>query len=41
MSLIKFLREEYKFSDLDALSIQIETDVIRARSIYNEVVRNG
>ncbi|MBE6786675.1 MAG: riboflavin biosynthesis protein RibF [Ruminococcaceae bacterium] len=41
VSLIKFLREEYKFPDLDALSIQIETDVIRARSIYNEVVRNG
>ena len=41
VSLIKFIREEKKFPDLDALSAQIEKDIIKARNIYNEVVKNG
>lgn len=41
VSLLKFMRDEYKFPDLDALSIQIETDIIRARKIYEEVSKNG
>lgn len=41
VSLIRFIREEKKFPDLDALSAQIEKDIIKARNIYNEVVKNG
>ena len=41
VSLLRFIRDEKKFPDLDSLSAQIEKDVIRARSIYNEVGKNG
>ena len=41
VSLIRFIRDEKKFPDLDCLSAQIEKDIIRARSIYNEVGKNG
>lgn len=41
VSLLKFMRDEIKFSDLDALSKQIEKDIIKARSIYKEVSENG
>ena len=37
VSLLKFIRDEIKFPDLDALSKQIEKDIIKARSIYNEI----
>lgn len=40
VSLIKFIRDEKKFPDLGALSKQIEKDMARARSIYNEVEKN-
>lgn len=41
VSLLKFIRDEIKFPDIDALSKQIEKDIIKARSIYNEVSENG
>ena len=41
VSLLRFIRDEKKFPDLDALSVQIEKDIVKARSIYNEVVKNG
>lgn len=41
VSLVRFIRDEIKFPDLESLSAQIERDIIRARSIYNEVGKNG
>lgn len=41
VSLTRFIRDEIRFPDLDALSAQIEKDIIKARSIYNEVGKNG
>lgn len=41
VSLLKFIRDEKKFPDLDALSEQIEKDIIKARSVYSEVSKNG
>lgn len=41
VSLVRFIRDEIKFPDLESLSAQIEKDIIRARSIYNEVGKNG
>ena len=41
VSLLKFIRDEIKFPDLDALTAQIERDIIEARRIYNEVSENG
>ncbi len=41
VSLIQFIRDEIRFPDLDSLSAQIEKDIIKARSIYNEVGKNG
>lgn len=39
--LIKYLREEVKFKNLEELAKQIEKDITKARSIYNEVSKNG
>lgn len=39
--LIKYLREEIKFSNLDALSEQIAKDIEKARIIYKEVCSDG
>ncbi len=39
--LLKFIRDEKKFASLEELSAQIEKDIIKARSIYNEVGING
>lgn len=41
VGLLRFIRSEIKFPDLDALSKQIEKDIVRAREIYSEVVENG
>lgn len=41
VSLLSFIRSEIKFPDLEALSKQIEKDIIKARNIYSEVVENG
>ena len=41
VSLIEFIRDEIRFPDFDALSVQIGKDVIKARSIYKGVVENG
>lgn len=41
VSLLKFIRDEIKFPDLDALTAQIEKDIIEARRIYKEVSENG
>lgn len=38
--LIKYLREEKKFPDLEELSRQVEKDIAKARSIYSEVNEN-
>lgn len=40
VSLLRFIRDEIKFPDLEALSKQIERDIIKARNIYNEVNEN-
>lgn len=41
VSLLRFIRDEIKFSDIDALSQQIERDIVTARNIYDEVSKNG
>lgn len=41
VSLLRFIRDEIKFSDIDALSQQIERDIVTARNIYDEVSENG
>lgn len=39
--LVRYLRPEIKFSDLQALSAQIEKDIEQARIIYKEVEKDG
>lgn len=41
VSLLRFIRDEIKFPDIDALSAQISKDIVTARKIYNEVSKNG
>ena len=41
VSLLRFIRDEIKFSDIDALSQQIERDIVTARNVYDEVSKNG
>ena len=41
VQLLSFIRSEIKFPDLEALSVQIGKDIVRAREIYSEVVENG
>ena len=41
VSLLKFIRDEIRFPDLEALSAQIEKDIITAGNIYKDVVKNG
>ena len=41
VALVRYLRPEIKFSDLQALSAQIEKDIQQARIIYKEVESNG
>ena len=41
VSLLRFIRDEIKFPDIDALSAQIEKDIVTARNVYDEVSKNG
>ncbi len=41
VQLIKYLRDEIKFPDLEALKLAIEKDIIIARKVYKEVKENG
>lgn len=41
VGLLKFLRREMKFSSLDELSSTVKRDMEKARSVYNEVIKNG
>ena len=41
VKLIKYLRDEIKFPDIQALSRAIEKDIESARNIYEEVKQNG
>lgn len=41
VSLLRFIRDEIKFPDIDALSAQIEKDIVTARNVYDEVSENG
>ena len=41
VSLIRFIRDEIKFPDMEALSRQVEKDIITARNINEEVSKNG
>ena len=41
VSLLRYIRGEIKFCSLDELKAQISKDIKQARSMYNEVVKNG
>ena len=41
VSLIRFIRDEIKFPDMETLSRQVEKDIITARNINEEVSKNG
>ena len=41
VSLLKYIRQEIRFSDLDGLKKQISKDIEKARIMYNEVMKNG
>lgn len=41
VGLIRFLRQEMKFSCLEDLSKTVKGDMEKARSVYNEVIENG
>ena len=41
VSLMEYIRDEKKFSSLDGLAQQISKDIVKAREIYNEVMKNG
>ena len=41
VQLVKFIREEKKFSDIDALKEAIGNDIEKAKKMYNEVRNNG
>lgn len=41
VQLIKYLRDEIKFPDLEALKLAIEKDIMIARKVYKEVKENG
>ncbi len=41
VSLLKYIRQEIRFSDLDGLKKQISKDIENARIMYNEVMKNG
>lgn len=40
VGLLRFLRPETKFPDLDALTKAVKRDMEKARSVYNEVIEN-
>ena len=41
VQLVKFIREEKKFPDIDALKEAIGNDIEKAKKMYNEVRNNG